>query len=185
MGNRPRNHILEELSLAHLRTVLPASWVIHPVVRDYGTDIQVELFSTDGDRTGIRFYGQVKATDKSVEGDSLQLDRSHIDYWLHHTDPVIIFRYFDSTKCLCWCWVHDIAWRLNPDKETLDVSSFLKYWDQERAPAEIRDHLDVRRSAVSPLIKPYRIAISDAQEGVRRPSSRVAAVLCDCSWLHH
>lgn len=160
MSNRIRNHVLEERSLAFLRDIFPDSWAIHSFNLDYGIDIQVEVFTKDGDRTGIRFYGQVKATDKSEIDDTLSLDRSHFEYWSGHTDPVALFRCFDSTKKLRWCWLHDVAWLIKAEANSIDVSSFLNSWNEETSPAEIERYLDARRQALfEPLIPPYIITI--------------------------
>lgn len=92
MFNRIRSHVLEERSLAFLRDIFPDVWVIHSFTRDYGVDAQVEVFSEKGERTGIRFYGQVKATENSVSDDLLRLDSSHFEYWSVHTNPVAPFQ---------------------------------------------------------------------------------------------
>ncbi|MEG3001552.1 MAG: DUF4365 domain-containing protein [Comamonas sp.] len=160
MPNRIRSHILEERSLAFLRDVFPDTWTIHPFTRDYGIDVQVEVFSENGDRTGIRFYGQVKATDKNESDDLLRLDRSHFEYWSAHTDPVALFRYFDKTKKLQWCWLHDVDWLMKPGNESLDVAGLLKAWDITISPAEVERYLHARRQALfEPLIPPYEVTI--------------------------
>jgi hypothetical protein len=165
LANRPRNHILEELSVAHLRSTLPQEWQISETTHDYGIDVQIEIFTKDGKRTGVKFNGQIKATDNSVIGDALQIDRSHIDYWLHHSDPVVIFRYHDSTKAFRWCWVDEIAWRLNTDSQTIEISSYLKEWDPQKSPTEIEGFLAMRRKAASLLAKPYKISVINAVQG--------------------
>lgn len=160
MPNRIRSHVLEERSLAFLREVFPDSWVIHSFSKDYGIDVQVELFTENGDRTGIRFYGQVKATDNDVSDDVLRLDRSHFEYWSGHTDPVALFRYFDTTKQLQWCWLHDVDWLVKPGNESLDVAGLLKTWNIAISPTEVEKYLHARRQALfEPLIPPYEITI--------------------------
>jgi len=165
MPNRIRSHALEERSLAFLRDVFPDSWTIHPFARDYGIDVQIEIFAENGDRTGIRFYGQVKATDKPETDDLLRLDRSHFEYWSGHTDPVALFRYFDKTKQLRWCWLHDVNWLIKPENESLDVASLLKTWDQDVSPTEAERYLHARRQALfAPLTPPYQITVEQFGE---------------------
>lgn len=160
MPNRIRSHVLEERSLGFLREVFPDSWTIHSFTRDYGIDIQVEVFAENGDRTGIRFYGQVKATDKDETDDLLRLDRSHFEYWSKHTDPVALFRYFDKTRQLRWCWLHDVDWLIKPGNESLDVAPLLKPWALDISPADVESNLHARRQALFiPLTPPYEISV--------------------------
>lgn len=174
MPNRIRSHVLEERSLAFLREIFPDSWAIHSFTRDYGIDVQVEVFAENGDRTGIRFYGQVKATDKNVSDDLLRLDRSHFEYWAGHTDPVALFRYFDTTKQLRWCWLHDVDWLIKPGNESLDVAGLLNAWDIAISPTEVERYLHARRQALfEPLIPPYEITVE--QFGDNDVASVIAA----------
>lgn len=174
MTSRVRNHVLEDKSRAELINALPEQWVVHDIHKDYGVDVQVEIFSIKGDRTGMKFYGQLKATDKNIEDDVLQIDREHIDYWLNHSDPVIIFRYFEAKRSFRWCWIHNIAWRLKPDSKSIDISRYLMDWDKEKSTKEIEDYLGGRRIALSPLNPPYRIAVIDAAQGASRAAGVVA-----------
>lgn len=160
MTNRIRSHILEERSLAFLRDLFPDSWVVHHFSRDYGIDIQVEVFTENGDRTGIRFYGQVKATDKPVDDDILRLSRSHLKYWANHTDPVALFRYFDATKELRWCWLHEVDWLIKPSGDSLDVAGLLKTWEADSSLVAIERYLHARRQALfNQLTPPYEISV--------------------------
>ena len=127
---RVRNHELEELSLAALRFELPSKWVIHDFRKDYGIDVQLEIFEADGFATGLRCYGQLKATDNAANEDVLSLDRDHFEYWGAHNDPVLLLRYYADTNSYFWCWLHDVAWSLKPDAKSLSVTKFLKPWDK-------------------------------------------------------
>ncbi|UBZ13493.1 DUF4365 domain-containing protein [Flagellimonas marinaquae] len=60
---RSRTHILEEESLLELKKILPIEWVIREKPKDYGIDIEVEIFTSKGEYTGIVFWIQLKATD--------------------------------------------------------------------------------------------------------------------------
>jgi tetratricopeptide (TPR) repeat protein len=160
MSSRIRNHVLEERSIAFLRDAFPDSWVIHPFSRDYGIDIQVEVFAENGDRTGIRFYGQVKATDRDEDDDLLRLDRSHFEYWAAHTDPVALLRYFDQSKQLRWCWMHDVDWLMKPETQSLDVAELLKTWDKNNSSIEVERYLHARRQALfESVTPPYEITV--------------------------
>lgn len=178
MSNRTRNHKLEDISLASLK-LLMSEWVVHDYSsNDYGIDVQIELFSNSGDRTGIRCYGQLKATDLDVSDDILRLDRSHFEYWSNHTDPVILFRYFDKTKEFKWCWLHEAEWRLKPDNKTLDVAPFLKEFNPKTSLPEIEEYLYKRREILfSKPSTPYQITI----ECVPKDFAKASLIVADLS----
>jgi tetratricopeptide (TPR) repeat protein len=157
---RVRNHELEELSLAALRFELPSKWVIHDFRKDYGIDVQLEIFEPDGFATGLRCYGQLKATDNAADDDVLSLDRDHFEYWGAHTDPVLLLRYYADTKHYFWCWLHDIAWSLKPDAQSLSVTKFLKPWDKLTSPKAIQDFLGHRsRAFTERQLPPFLVAV--------------------------
>lgn len=185
MPHRIRAHAIEERSIAFLRDALPDSWVIHSFIRDYGVDVQVEVFSENGERTGIRFYGQVKATDRSKDDDLLRLDRSHFDYWAAHTDPVALFRYFDEPKQLSWCWMHDVNWLMKPETQSLDVSGLLKTWDKIGSVVEVEGYLHTRRQALfEPLLPPYIITVEQLNNTAASPllAAKIANVIASKSF---
>src|SRR5713226_682048 len=63
MPQRPRSHELEDESRRQFQMVLPSSWVFRPADPDYGIYGQVEIFSGDGQATGLIFLVQLKGTD--------------------------------------------------------------------------------------------------------------------------
>jgi tetratricopeptide (TPR) repeat protein len=157
---RVRNHELEELSLAALRFELPSKWVIHDFRKDYGIDVQLEVFETDGFATGLRCYGQLKATDNAADDDVLSLDRDHFEYWGAHTDPVLLLRYYADERHYFWCWLHDVAWSMKPDAQSLSVTKFLKPWDKLTSPKAIQDFLRQRsRAFTERQLPPFLVAV--------------------------
>ena len=157
---RPRNHILEENSVAKFKDLLPEKWVLHTYSKDYGIDVQIELFDNAGESTGLRVYGQLKATDKAEGKDTLSLDREHFEYWSEHSDPVLLIRYFDATKTFKWCWIHDVHWRLKPFNKSIDISKYLKSWSNEKTPTEIEHLLKLRKEIfTSKAILPATISV--------------------------
>ncbi|WP_175794638.1 DUF4365 domain-containing protein [Burkholderia ambifaria] len=160
---RVRNHELEDRSLAALRLAVPPKWVIHDFRRDYGIDVQLELFDANGFATGLRCYGQLKATDNAEDEDKLSLDRDHFEYWSSHTDPVLLLRYYEETQTIHWCWLHEIAWSLKPNADSLSVVRFLRAWDRVASPKEILDFLTKRSEVVaSRLLPPFAVSIVSA-----------------------
>lgn len=157
---RVRNHELEELSLAALRFELPPKWVIHDFRKDYGIDLQLEIFESDGFATGLRCYGQLKATDNSADDDVLALDRDHFEYWSAHTDPVLLLRYYADAKQYSWCWLHDVAWSLKADAQSLSVTKFLRPWDKLTSPKAIQNFIELRsRAFTESQLPPFLIAV--------------------------
>jgi tetratricopeptide (TPR) repeat protein len=164
---RDRNHVLEDLSVNALRAELPALWVMHDFRRDYGIDVQIEIFDSDGNTTGLRVYGQLKATDKNEIEDSLSLDRDHFGYWASHTDPVLLVRFFAGTRTLKWCWMHDVEWRMKPTAASLNVSPHLERWHQKETPKAIENLVRLRREVLQhQLPLPATIRVSAAFRGL-------------------
>lgn len=158
---RVRNHELEELSLAGLRFELPTKWVIHDFHKDYGIDVQLEIFEADGFATGLRCYGQLKATDNSADDDVLALDRDHFEYWSAHTDPVLLLRYYADTRQFSWCWLHDVSWSLKTGSQSLSVTKFLRQWDKLTSPSDIQDFLKQRSRALTERqLPPFLVSVN-------------------------
>lgn len=129
-------------------------WVVHRFGTDYGIDVQIELFDEKGDSTGLRVYGQLKATDKSEDEDVLQLDRDHFEYWSRHTDPVALFRYYAGSGAIKWCWMHDLEWRMRPSANSLDVSSHLRPWCDMDSASTITRLAKLRADALHQILLP-------------------------------
>lgn len=165
---RHRNHVLENMSVTALRAHLPETWVMHPFHSDYGIDVQIEIFEDDGSSTGLRVYGQLKATDNSENDDVLRLDRNHFEYWSAHSDPVLLLRFFAESGKLKWCWMHEIEWRMNPDASSVDASSHLERWNQEETPTAIEQLARLRRAALHQRLPlPTTISVrNNTAEGV-------------------
>lgn len=164
---RHRNHVLEDLSLTALKEALPAIWVVHSFSTDYGIDVQIEIFEDNGNSTGLRVYGQLKATDKSQDEDVLQLDRDHFEYWSQHTDPVALFRYYAGSGVIKWCWMHDLEWRMRPSANSMDVSSHLSPWHELHSSSAIFRLAQLRADALhQKLPPPISISVRSVRGGM-------------------
>ena len=145
--------------MAALRLALPSKWVIHEYRRDYGIDIQIEVFNADGTATGLRCFGQLKATDREPETDTLSLSRKHFEYWAAQSDPVLLFRYYAAANSFRWCWLHEISWCIKPGADSTAVHSFLRQWSATSG-SEIQGFLAQRSLALSSrLLPPFIIAL--------------------------
>ena len=164
---RHRNHILETKSVTALRDALPEAWVVHDFPQDYGIDVQIEIFDTHGNTTGLRIYGQLKATDKQEEEDVLSLDRDHFEYWAAHSDPVILLRYFAETGTFKWCWMHDIHWRMKPTASSVDAAPHLNLWNNLATPAAIEQLARLRKHSLHlRSVSPTTVSVRNASEGI-------------------
>jgi len=176
---RHRNHILETKSLTALKGTLPETWVVHDFPQDYGIDVQIEIFDTGGNSTGLRVYGQLKATDKHECDDVLSLDRSHFEYWSAHSDPVLLLRYFAETGTFKWCWMHDIEWRMKPSVSSVDAAPHLILWDKEETPMVIEQLARLRNQAMhQQFSSPSTISIRNASDGITGSLKLAALIEC-------
>ena len=64
---RHRTHLLEEESFFELKKKLPKEWVIREKPKDYGIDVEIEIFNSKGRYTGLVFWIQLKATDSDKQ----------------------------------------------------------------------------------------------------------------------
>lgn len=164
---RHRNHILETKSVIALRYALPETWVVHDFLQDYGIDVQIEIFDQDGNSTGLRVYGQLKATDKHESDDVLSLDRDHFKYWAAHSDPVLLLRFFAETETFKWCWMHDIEWRMKPSSSSVDAAPHLTLWSNEETPKVIEQLVRLRKQALHQRFSsPTTISVRNASDGI-------------------
>lgn len=164
---RHRNHVLEDMSVTSLKTALPAMWVTHVFRRDYGIDVQIEIFDPDGNSTGLRVYGQLKATDKHESNDVLSLDRDHFEYWAAHSDPVLLLRFFAETGTFKWAWMHDIEWRMKPSASSINAAPHLTLWNKEETPKVIEQLIKLRKQTLHQRFSsPTTISVRNASDGI-------------------
>lgn len=167
MVSRPRSHTLEDESIAALRLALPSAWVVHEYKKDYGIDIQLELFNDTGDALGLRCYGQLKATDASFENDTLSLDRDHFKYWANHSDPTLLLRYFADSKTFRWCWLHDVEWMLKETAKSVAVHRHLLEFDNANTPRRLLEFLQLRQQSL------FRHPSSEVCVNVRTTNTKI------------
>ena len=101
---RPRSHVLEELSKAAFQKAIPAEWVIRPQIPDYGIDLQVQIF-TAAKATVFFFAVQLKSTD-TRKSYSHPFETKHLRYYLDCGFPVMLVVYFAESGKLLYDWVH-------------------------------------------------------------------------------
>lgn len=107
MAKRPRQHQLEDESITAFRSVRPSLWPVRKKDEDYGIDLEVEIFDSDEESTGLIFFVQLKATD-AEEGRSVVLAKDYLDGICQYESPTIIVRYFARDRRLYWSWASDL-----------------------------------------------------------------------------
>lgn len=106
---RPRPHVLEELSRQASRAALPAEWVVRPVEDDDGIDREVEIF-VDGRATGLTFTVQLRASDRvSRAGPSRRVTTDQLGCWRSLDVPVLIAYMVVETESLYGSWARTLG----------------------------------------------------------------------------
>ena len=119
---------VEELSIDHVKGILPAEWIRDTVRLDYGVDMRVELVAGE-EVTGLEFSIQLKATDhlKTRGGDAVhRCKASAAEYYLRRPEPMMYVVYDAQADLAYWLW----------------VKPYLKGLDEERP--EWREHETVQ-----------------------------------------
>lgn len=148
MPKRSRSHELEELSVARFNDLLPAKWVSHAKLPDYGIDREVEIFDSDGNSTGLTFLVQLRATDNAELADRVVLETDELAYYGQLDLPVIVARYCSATNGFFWQWDTVIRSRVKLGDGQASVTyrfAEAESWDAE-TPQAIQRTLEVRRA---------------------------------------
>ncbi|WP_190237478.1 DUF4365 domain-containing protein [Rhizobium sp. R635] len=143
MPTRSRSHELEDESIDKFRAAIPRRWVIREKSRDYGVDLEVEIFAEDRRATGLMFYVQLKATDniKRERKTSMEVDR--IQYLTTLELPAVIVRYCSVSGRLFWLWDFEASNQLAQSTKTATIV-FNKEWTDE-TPENVLKVLGVTR----------------------------------------
>ena len=106
LPKRTREHVLEELSLQHLKSILPPEWISEEVRRDYGLDVRVELVAQEG-VTALEFSVQLKGTNELDMSGGDVLHRCKVPtahYFLKRPEPVMYVVYDAGGNTAYWVW---------------------------------------------------------------------------------
>ncbi len=103
---RHQTHLLEEESLFELRKILPKEWVFREKPKDYGLDVEIEIFNSKGGYTGLVFWIQVKGTAslKTKDHKSIRMPIDKINQLASYELPVAIFRYNTKNRQFYFEW---------------------------------------------------------------------------------
>lgn len=118
MPKRPRQHQLEEISILEFRRLLPPAWVFREKSKDYGIDAEVEIFDERNNATGLIFYVQLKATDKTSQRGKVSVRSDHLSYLSVLDVPTIFARYYSADNEVRWKWIFDLGDTVFSNKRT-------------------------------------------------------------------
>jgi hypothetical protein len=110
---RTRQHVIADLSVNHLeRHVLLAGHTLHCVYFDYGYDVAMFTYRSNGEaEPGLAFF-QVKATDqlpllRDGKTFSWPVSRRDLRLWFEEVYPVVLVVYDAQADKAYWLYVQD------------------------------------------------------------------------------
>ncbi|WP_296621416.1 DUF4365 domain-containing protein [Marivirga sp.] len=150
---------MEDESKTSLKKILPQEWLVTENSHDYGIDLQVEIFTSEGKTTGHVFWIQLKATDSSIKAHhhKFSFSKNKLRQLFSYSLPVIIIRYSSITKLFYYEWANTLYFfHINKSNKTVTIN--LPYqWDTKLTPIEINKYLRVHDDAVKGY---YKLPIS-------------------------
>lgn len=124
MPKRPIQHILEDESRTKFSEIIPSKWVVRDKDKDYGIDVEVELFDSEGDTQGMVFWVQLKATASESEDEILNVDMK-IDTLMYYRKldiPVLLVRYSRKKNSFYMKWVYNVDFfKIKEEAKTLRI----------------------------------------------------------------
>lgn len=147
MPKRTRSHRLEDISIVEFQRLLPDEWVCRSKDKDYGVDLEVEIFDEGGNSTGLLFYVQLKATDSEEAERSVSMKLDRLEYLASLDAPSILVRYCDATRATHFMWITNVFAQIG---NTSAASTTVKFseadaWDDE-TPSKILQTVKVLRT---------------------------------------
>ncbi len=108
---RVRKHVIADLSANYAeRFALLNGFSVETFLKDYGYDLSVFTYNTDGEREAGNIYIQLKATDrpKYLKNNleiALTISKKDIAAWLNELFPVILILYDAEKERAYWLYV--------------------------------------------------------------------------------
>jgi tetratricopeptide (TPR) repeat protein len=140
---RSRSHELEDESIERFKGAIPRRWVCREKSRDYGVDLEVEIFAEDRTATGLMFYVQLKATDDIEREQKTSMEVDRISYLQGLELPAVVVRYCSPTGRLFWVWDFEAASQATPPAKSATIA-FANEWTGD-TPNELSRLLRVLR----------------------------------------
>lgn len=147
MPKRTRSHRLEDISIVEFQRLLPDEWVCRSKDKDYGVDLEVEIFDDDGTSTGLLFYVQLKATDSEEAERSVSIKLDRLEYLASLDAPSILVRYCGATHATHFMWISNIFAQIGTTSAASATINFSETdaWDDE-TPSKVLQTVKVLRS---------------------------------------
>jgi len=162
MTKRPQQHQLEDLSRIKFQFEIPRNWVCRDKDKDYGIDLEVEIFDENDRATGLVFWVQLKATSSNKNAVIKKIDLSidSVRYYKTLEIPVLIARYSEVLDCFYLRWAHSIdLFYAKKDAKTIRLSFNEQNLWEACSPQKIQEHLKkirtIRKGRISFPISAY------------------------------
>lgn len=157
MPKRVSQHQVEDISRFKYGLALPKEWVSRDKDKDYGIDVEVEIFDADGNPTGLVYWVQLKATDSAKPHDikNLRFNLEKLAYYRQLELPVLIAKYSTVQDCFYCKWAHEIdPYAAKKGAKSLQVKfDDDDRWDPQKTPIFIQEKLErikaVKRGGLS------------------------------------
>ena len=110
---RTREHVIADLSINHVeRLVLRCGWTVERTRYDYGIDLNMVTYSSEGEVENDSIAFQVKATDslkRLADGSAIpiRLEWRDLLFWLNERFPVLLIVYDAQEDKAYWLYVQD------------------------------------------------------------------------------
>lgn len=132
MVKRPRSHQIGDAAIAAFNNLKPSAWVSREKGSDYGVDLEIEIFTDDGQDTGFVFNVQSKGTDNDNFTNAVQIKVETLRYLDNFDVPAIIFRHDLTSGKSFWKWASSALKLARPDAKTVVINfSQNDLWDDE------------------------------------------------------
>ena len=147
MPQRPRSHQLENESRRAFKSSVPLAWVVHDRNEDYGVDLDVEIFDSDGAATGLSFAVQLRATDESDIQRALvvRMRQSTLRYLKQLDVPALLVRYHAPSGHLYIRWIHEFPIDLETSGETISLRLYETDRWSDDTPLTIKNEVSLLR----------------------------------------
>ncbi|MDF5720680.1 MAG: DUF4365 domain-containing protein [Rhizonema sp. PD37] len=108
---RPREHIIADISVNHVeRYIFLCGYSVERIEYDYGFDLVMFTYDTNGEIENGQIYLQLKARDSlkilaDKETIAFILERSDLELWLLEPMPCILIVYHAQTSVSYWLYL--------------------------------------------------------------------------------
>jgi len=159
MPLRAQSHRLEDISEQRFRALLPSAWVCRRKEKDYGIDLEVEIFEEDGRATGLQFLVQLKATSQVAKQRRLNLKTDHLRYFRSLDIPTMIVRYAEPSDIFFWRWHFNTILPEASQKSYTIAFDDTDRWSDKTCSASRRTIELIRELATYPAQRPLQLKL--------------------------